>query len=232
MHQGSNPAYQRSSTSSAHTEDIHLLDTTPFLHRNSGNMEVGTFDPMHLLDPMEEVYLSPEYINLHTTTNSATQHPEMMTPLHNYRPIGSDGPSFPTSGSTVQRRLTLPAMGQMSRDTMDSDQRRASTSSVQPSPTTRIAKEGARGGRAKKGAHELLTEEEKRANHIASEQKRRQNIRIGFERLVDIVPTLNHNHRSESVILEKFTKQRLKKHVRELQVSLGEMNDDFDDFGP
>jgi hypothetical protein len=61
------------------------------------------------------------------------------------------------------------------------------------------------GGRNKKAPHELLTEAEKKANHIASEQKRRQNIRIGFDQLVDIVPTLSQNHRSEAMILQKCT---------------------------
>ena len=59
------------------------------------------------------------------------------------------------------------------------------------------------GGRNKKAPHELLTEAEKKANHIASEQKRRQNIRVGFDQLVDIVPTLSQNHRSEAMILQK-----------------------------
>lgn len=55
----------------------------------------------------------------------------------------------------------------------------------------------------KKPHHELLTEAEKKANHIASEQKRRQNIRVGFDSLVEIVPTLSDCHRSEAVILQK-----------------------------
>lgn len=49
----------------------------------------------------------------------------------------------------------------------------------------------------------LLTEEEKKANHIASEQKRRHNIRVGFDQLVQLVPTLNQCHRSEALILQK-----------------------------
>lgn len=57
--------------------------------------------------------------------------------------------------------------------------------------------------RPTKQPHELLTEEQKRANHIASEQKRRANIRIGFEQLVDIVPTLSDGHKSEAMILQK-----------------------------
>jgi hypothetical protein len=57
--------------------------------------------------------------------------------------------------------------------------------------------------RPRKQPHELLTESQKKANHIASEQKRRQNIRLGFEKLIDIVPSLNHGNRSEALILQK-----------------------------
>jgi len=82
----------------------------------------------------------------------------------------------------------------------------------------------------KRPSHELLTEEEKKANHIASEQKRRQNIRTGFEQLIELVPNLNPNHRSEAVVLEKSIehvrfllaqKQTLKRQLYELQASLG-----------
>ncbi|KAH8552889.1 hypothetical protein BGW37DRAFT_414486, partial [Umbelopsis sp. PMI_123] len=88
-----------------------------------------------------------------------------------------------------------------------------------------------RTGRSKKPPHELLTEAEKKANHIASEQKRRQNIRVGFDQLVEIVPTLSQSHRSEAIILQKSvdhihrlvaTKNELKDRVRELQSVLGE----------
>lgn len=58
-------------------------------------------------------------------------------------------------------------------------------------------------GPGKKQPHELLTDAEKKANHIASEQKRRQNIRIGFDSLVEIVPTLSECQRSEALILQK-----------------------------
>lgn len=58
-------------------------------------------------------------------------------------------------------------------------------------------------GRVRKPAHELLSEDQKKANHIASEQKRRANIRIGFDQLVDMVPALDSCHRSEALILQK-----------------------------
>ncbi|KAI8641075.1 hypothetical protein BD408DRAFT_418805 [Parasitella parasitica] len=50
---------------------------------------------------------------------------------------------------------------------------------------------------------ELLTEEEKRANHIASEQKRRGTIRNGFKDLTDLVPTLKNINNSKSAVLFK-----------------------------
>jgi hypothetical protein len=50
---------------------------------------------------------------------------------------------------------------------------------------------------------ELLTEEEKKANHIASEQKRRSTIRNGFQDLTDLVPTLKNVNNSKSIILFK-----------------------------
>lgn len=57
--------------------------------------------------------------------------------------------------------------------------------------------------RPRKAPHELLSEAEKKANHIASEQKRRQNIRLGFEQLIEVVPALSQGNRSEALILQK-----------------------------
>ncbi|KAL4893771.1 hypothetical protein BDV59DRAFT_177118 [Aspergillus ambiguus] len=48
-----------------------------------------------------------------------------------------------------------------------------------------------------------LTEQEKKNNHIASEQKRRAAIREGFDRLTVLVPGLEGQGRSESIVLKK-----------------------------
>lgn len=48
-----------------------------------------------------------------------------------------------------------------------------------------------------------LTDKEKKNNHIASEQKRRAAIREGFDRLTELVPGLEGQGRSESVVLKK-----------------------------
>jgi heteromeric Ino2p/Ino4p transcription factor len=47
-----------------------------------------------------------------------------------------------------------------------------------------------------------LTDQEKKNNHIASEQKRRQAIREGFDRLADIVPGMKGQGRSENLVLQ------------------------------
>lgn len=48
-----------------------------------------------------------------------------------------------------------------------------------------------------------LTEQEKKSNHIASEQKRRAAIREGFDRLTELVPGLAGQGRSEGMVLRK-----------------------------
>ena len=64
---------------------------------------------------------------------------------------------------------------------------------------------GGGGGAIRRGKphKELLTEEEKRNNHIASEQKRRSMIRSGFKDLTEIVPTLKNINNSKSTVLFK-----------------------------
>ncbi|KAG2199864.1 hypothetical protein INT46_003721 [Mucor plumbeus] len=91
--------------------------------------------------------------------------------------------------------------------------------------------------KGRKAPHELLTDAEKKANHIASEKKRRQNIRLGFDQLIEIVPSLTQGNRSEAFILQKSVdhirhlinvKNDLKSQIRDLQGVLGEANYDED----
>lgn len=57
--------------------------------------------------------------------------------------------------------------------------------------------------RQKPNNRDILTDDEKRVNHIASEQKRRNTIRLGFKELTDIIPTLKNINNSKSTILFK-----------------------------
>lgn len=57
-----------------------------------------------------------------------------------------------------------------------------------------------------------LSEQEKKNNHIASEQKRREAIRAGFDRLADIVPGMEGQGRSEATVLQatvQYTKDQI-----------------------
>ncbi|KAI7886197.1 hypothetical protein K492DRAFT_190419 [Lichtheimia hyalospora FSU 10163] len=118
-------------------------------------------------------------------------------------------------------------------DVKDDD---TSTSSSTPTPTQQQP-QPRKQRRPRKAPHELLSEAEKKANHIASEQKRRQNIRLGFEQLIEVVPALSQGNRSEALILQKSvehirhlvsTKNDLKNQVRSLQEQLGEPSYDDD----
>ncbi|KAJ4295744.1 hypothetical protein N0V88_004446 [Collariella sp. IMI 366227] len=48
-----------------------------------------------------------------------------------------------------------------------------------------------------------LTEEERKRNHIKSEQKRRAALRVRFEKLTTIVPDTEGQARSEGLVLNK-----------------------------
>ena len=48
-----------------------------------------------------------------------------------------------------------------------------------------------------------LTEQEKKSNHIASEQKRRNAIRDGFDRLTELIPGCEGQGRSEGMVLNR-----------------------------
>ncbi|KAJ2248600.1 Transcription factor [Coemansia sp. RSA 455] len=109
------------------------------------------------------------------------------------------------------RPTEIPATGtKAASGTADS----AKTSAATKTRASRVTK--------KKG--ELLTEDEKKANHIASEQKRRQNIRTGYDQLIQIVPTLTPSQRSEALILQK-TVEYIKYLLMEREILEGQMND-------
>ncbi|KAJ2443679.1 Transcription factor [Coemansia sp. RSA 2424] len=90
--------------------------------------------------------------------------------------------------------------------------------------TSSAASAKIRAARVTKKKGELLTEDEKKANHIASEQKRRQNIRTGYDQLIQIVPTLTPSQRSEALILQK-TVEYIKYLLMEREILEGQLKD-------
>ncbi|KAG0250450.1 hypothetical protein BG011_008340 [Mortierella polycephala] len=88
--------------------------------------------------------------------------------------------------------------------TLDANGIASATSPTTPTMTTAAAAAATAATPTKRKPYkELLTEEEKRANHIASEQKRRNTIRIGFKQMTDIIPDLKDVNSSKSTILFK-----------------------------
>lgn len=67
-----------------------------------------------------------------------------------------------------------------------------------------------------------LSSPQKKANHIASEQKRRQAIREGFDRLTEIVPGLEGQGRSESVVLKRVV-EYMREKGEERRILEGEL---------
>ncbi|KAJ5997876.1 hypothetical protein N7499_005728 [Penicillium canescens] len=78
-----------------------------------------------------------------------------------------------------------------------------------------------------------LTDQEKKSNHIASEQKRRAAIREGFDRLTELVPGLEGQGRSESIVLQKtvdFIHVKLQERhdlIAEIESKGGHVDDSF-----
>ncbi|KAF2430047.1 helix-loop-helix DNA-binding domain-containing protein [Tothia fuscella] len=67
-----------------------------------------------------------------------------------------------------------------------------------------------------------LTEQEKKNNHIASEQKRRQAIREGFDRLASLVPNMEGQGRSEALVLDA-TIEEINKQIAAYKRNIAEM---------
>lgn len=64
-----------------------------------------------------------------------------------------------------------------------------------------------------------LTEAQKKENHIRSEQKRREAIREGFDRLASIVPGMEGQGRSEAVVLEATIRYMREKIVERQKIT-------------
>jgi hypothetical protein len=76
-----------------------------------------------------------------------------------------------------------------------------SASPPAPGSSAKRRKSSGKGGGGSKAPRENLTEDQKRENHIKSEQKRREVIKKGFEDLCDLVPEAKGGQFSKSAIL-------------------------------
>ncbi|KAF7171872.1 hypothetical protein CNMCM5623_004177 [Aspergillus felis] len=112
---------------------------------------------------------------------------------------------------------------------------RSSTTPTGPSSSRQAAVSGTSTstGTAADRDKPRLTEQEKKSNHIASEQKRRAAIREGFDRLTELVPGLEGQGRSESIVLRKtvdFIHMKLQERqelIAEIENRGGHIDDAF-----
>ncbi|KAI9697240.1 MAG: hypothetical protein M1836_004804 [Candelina mexicana] len=83
-----------------------------------------------------------------------------------------------------------------------------------------------------KGNRQNLSEEAKRANHIQSEQKRRDLIKQGFDDLGEIIPELHGGSFSKSVILVQAADwvDQMVQENRDLKLQLMSLKEDDDDM--
>ncbi|ODQ66002.1 hypothetical protein NADFUDRAFT_34502, partial [Nadsonia fulvescens var. elongata DSM 6958] len=80
----------------------------------------------------------------------------------------------------------------------------------------------------------LLTPKQKRANHIASEQRRRQAIREAFDLITGVVPNLDQREsRSEAIVLTRTVDYLLKlaKENEQLVDALSSASEDQENTG-
>ena len=110
------------------------------------------------------------------------------------------GAVYLQKGSSITAPYIKPVTRESSSSTITVNSKEES-----PPRTTERSNSAGSGGAIRRGKphKELLTEEEKRSNHIASEQKRRSMIRSGFKDLTEIVPTLKNINNSKSTVLFK-----------------------------
>jgi heteromeric Ino2p/Ino4p transcription factor len=106
-------------------------------------------------------------------------------------------------------------------------------STVTPGPQSSSAPASSTPGGGLDKEKSRLSEQEKKTNHIASEQKRRAAIREGFDRLTELVPGLEGQGRSEYVVLKKtleFMRSKVQERrelIAEIERIGGQVDDSF-----
>lgn len=82
----------------------------------------------------------------------------------------------------------------------------------------------------------VLTEEQKKANHIQSEQKRREKIREQYDKLAELTPGMEGQGRSEGRVLEEAVKHAIvmknerAKLIREIEARGGTVSTELKDY--
>ncbi|TGZ84510.1 hypothetical protein EX30DRAFT_337037 [Ascodesmis nigricans] len=110
-----------------------------------------------------------------------------------------------TSSTASKRKASTPSNAGDTPSRSNSADPTSASTTASASKKRRTSSTGPESEKPSKMSSERprLSEQEKKNNHIASEQKRRLAIREGFDRLTEIVPGLEGQGRSESIVLKK-----------------------------
>lgn len=174
---------------------------------------------------------------LPTETEVVNRVKQVLIAPHGTRtPTGKDSPELDFKPLGLDTHLSYDSNSPTSATTMTPttarNKRRAEAGDVErksQEPNDKIdhpPKRKKKGG----GRRDNLTEEQKRENHILSEQKRRDLIRQGFTELCSLVPELREGGYSKSVVLMhaaaflqdlKLRVEKLREYVKQLEIANG-----------
>ncbi|CAG8548634.1 14036_t:CDS:2 [Gigaspora rosea] len=190
---------------------VHPMETSPSIVNELYNPPQNIPSeilPRHQLPPSKSTSLSPRTKNITLSPkNSPHEFRQSSSSSQLTSPIDDKDklvtPSVPAkrkqdgkhdAGVEPRRRPSNPPLSPINTKLVMTQSHNLTSSPRPMSPSMQLSN---------LSINKLLTEEEKRANHIASEQKRRNTIRAGFKELTDIIPTLKNVNNSKSTILFK-----------------------------
>lgn len=153
---------------------------------------------MQVLDCLE-----PSNSVSHTRTGSPTIDPKQMAPQHSQEDMA---PMEDADAPPRKRRKSKLQRGDFEDDEEEDSKAgikkiKSPQSNGLPSPPAESAARRRKAAALNKGPRENLSEEQKRENHIRSEQKRRTLIKEGFDDLCELVPGLKGGGFSKSTML-------------------------------
>ncbi|KAJ3181597.1 hypothetical protein HDU85_003539 [Gaertneriomyces sp. JEL0708] len=211
-------------------------DTPSHHHYSHHHMDIPPHP--HLCSPPHPHHVPKQSVPLYSQSLPIMQahHPPLPQQLHRYpqqpQPIlthqlqsqqtpeqSLQHQSIPSSSIAIPKgrvKVEQPPSGTPPSSSSSLNEHRDLAHAHSPTLEEKSSTGNSKGKGKKRNGRELLTEEQKRANHIQSEQKRRGLIREGFKALSDLVPGLKGGNigTSKSVILFKTVA-----FIRELEES-------------
>jgi len=207
-----------------------LRDHTPaHAYRPPANLPVPDQSPAPTGGvPLSNLSWSPELANSALSNGADNAHssaPTELLPVQNQPHSDSQdqyqkdaSSSTPTSSKRKHPSIAAerPIQSSNRQSTKDTLKRQRRTKAPKGASPIEDNAEPSGGAESMSSERPRLTEQEKKSNHIASEQKRRMAIREGFDRLTEMVPGLEGQGRSESIVLKK-TVDHIREALRERQ---------------